>query len=113
VYQLVGGYEDANDSNQLRHDFSLGWAGCFHPTSPQGDGNGVAAQFVGISPERILSSHFPARGRKLADQQGLGGVWRAFIPLPRKGTETSPISVLPATRRTFIPLPRKGTETPQ
>jgi hypothetical protein len=61
---------------------------CFHPTSPQGDGNYLVRGVRGGYPQ-ALSSHFPARGRKRP-------IWRSpaslflltFIPLPRKGTET-------------------------
>jgi hypothetical protein len=59
----------------------------FHPTSPQGDGNPLKA--IREALELNLSSHFPARGRKLKDSLGNVYVHGTFIPLPRKGTETS------------------------
>ena len=58
----------------------------FHSITPQGDGNEVPDVLVYV-------------------------LLRSFTPLPRKGTETNPVSASDFEKLAFTPLPRKGTET--
>ena len=56
--------------------------------------------------------HYPARGRKPVVLPLNQAPCMVQIPLPRKGTETSPLgSIFVTSEDVQIPLPRKGTET--
>ncbi len=84
--------------------------------SPQGDGNFIGSLRPSWLQSKEIHLPFPARGRKLRRYgRSCVGLSLDSSPIPRKGTETPPLSDLVLhplpSGLDSSPIPRKGTET--